>query len=340
MSKEAIISAKNIGIGYNAGKHRDQNMLYKNLSFNLYAGEMVCLLGANGAGKSTLLRTISKSQPILAGDIFLTDRNMTHYSEKELSQIIGLVLTDKTSTGGLLVRELVELGRYPYTGFFGQLGKYDKEVVEKSMADVGISHKANSYVAELSDGERQKVMIAKALSQECPIVLLDEPTAFLDIESRIEIMNLLHHLAMYQNKTILLSTHDIDMALLLSDRLWLLSREHGLTSGITEDIVLSGSMDHFFKGDNIIFNRNTGNFFPKRQSDRKVFIEADDTLYHWSKNMLERNDYSVAEERSDSLFILKAINCQSMSIQIAKTGAVSQFNNFEELASFLKTYNR
>lgn len=340
MSKEAIISAKNIGIGYNAGKHRDQNMLYKNLSFNLYAGEMVCLLGANGAGKSTLLRTISKSQPILAGDIFLTDRNMTHYSEKELSQIIGLVLTDKTSTGGLLVRELVELGRYPYTGFFGQLGKYDKEVAEKSMADVGISHKADSYVAELSDGERQKVMIAKALSQECPIVLLDEPTAFLDIESRIEIMNLLHHLAMYQNKTILLSTHDIDMALLLSDRLWLLSREHGLISGITEDIILSGSMDHFFKSHNIIFNRNTGCFSPNRQSDRKVYIEADDTLYHWSKNILERNDYSVAEERSDSLFILKAINCQSMSIQIAKTGAVSQFNNFEELASFLKTYNR
>ena len=142
---EVVIKAPNIGIGYAKSKHN--NILYNNLSFNLYKGELVCLIGANGAGKSTLLRTISASQPTQGGDIFFENQSISSLSEKELSQRLGLVLTDKTSAGGLLVRELIELGRYPYTGFFGQLSENDKSIVQKAMEDVGIAHKANSYIA-------------------------------------------------------------------------------------------------------------------------------------------------------------------------------------------------
>lgn len=342
MVKEAIFSAKNISIGYHKTKHRAGAALYDDLSFELYKGELVCLLGANGAGKSTLLRTISASQPTLRGDIYLQDKNISNYSEKELSQALGLVLTDKTAAGGLLVRELVELGRYPYTGFFGQLSSDDKEIVQRSMQEVGIRHKANSYVAELSDGERQKAMIAKALSQECPIVLLDEPTAFLDIESRIEIMNLLQNLAMYQGKTILLSTHDIDLALLLADRLWLLSRDGGLISGVTEDIVLSGALDQFFKGENIVFNKDTGNFLPNRKSEKKVFLEIGGEqlhqYYHWTNNILERHGFSISDTFEDSLFTLKMNGLKLIKIQ--KDNSEIPFTSFEELAEWLKNYNK
>lgn len=338
MAKQAIISAKNISIGYHKTKHRNETALYNNLSFDLYKGELACLLGANGAGKSTLLRTISASQPVLGGDILYNGKNIAEYSEKELSQFMGLVLTDKTSTGGLLVRELVELGRYPYTGFFGQLDAEDKAIVEKAMKDVHIFHKATSYVAELSDGERQKAMIAKALAQECPVVLLDEPTAFLDIESCIEIMNLLQNLAMYQGKTILLSTHDIDLALLLADRLWLLSKDKGLKCGVTEDIVLSGALDKFFKGDNIVFNRDTGNFLPNRKSDKKVYIEIGKEsyhqLYHWLNNILERHGFSITENQEDSIFSIKLDSPKSMKIITNQT--IIELGSFEEFAEWLR----
>jgi iron complex transport system ATP-binding protein len=334
MNRKAIISARNISIGYAKTKHRDKTALYEDLSFDLYQGELVCLIGANGAGKSTLLRTISASQPSLRGKVHYENKDVNLYSEKELSRLLGLVLTDKTSVGGLLVRELVELGRYPYTGFFGQLAKEDKEIVQKAMEHVCIVHKAEVYVAELSDGERQKVMIAKALAQKCPVVLLDEPTAFLDIESRIEVMNLLHNLTMNQGKTILLSTHDIDLALLLADRLWLLSREKGLTGGVTEDIILSGTMDNFFKGENILFDKNSGNFLPNRKSDKKVYMQADGYLYHWTKNMLERHGFGVVEEEKDTLFSVIVESAVSIRI-VKKDEIVDKLANYEQLSDYL-----
>lgn len=158
--------------------------------------------------------------------------------------------------------ELVALGRQPHTGFFGRLHRHDHAIIQEALNAVGITHKAQSYTAELSDGERQKVMIAKALVQECPLIILDEPTAFLDVVSRIEIMTLLHRLAVEQNKAILLSTHDIEQALVLSDKLWLLSKEKGLQCGVTEDMILSHQMDNLFSHSNIRFDYDHGIYYP------------------------------------------------------------------------------
>jgi iron complex transport system ATP-binding protein len=234
MEKQAVITATDLCIGYRT--HKGEKKVHEHLSFGLYPGELTSLLGANGAGKSTLLRTLSASQPSLAGDLQLLGKPLQQYSEKERSRTIGVVLTDKTQAGGLTVYELVALGRQPHTGFFGRLHPKDHLIIKEALDAVGIAHKAESYTAELSDGERQKVMIAKALVQECPLIILDEPTAFLDVVSRIEIMTLLHQLAVEQNKAILLSTHDIEQALVLSDKLWLLSKETGLQCGVTEDL--------------------------------------------------------------------------------------------------------
>lgn len=178
---------------------------------------------------------------------FLLGRTLSGYSPKERSRAIGIVLTDKTQAGGLSVRELVALGRQPHTGFFGRLSREDNEKIDHALRAVGIADKASKYTAELSDGERQKVMIAKALVQECPLILLDEPTAFLDVVSRIEIMTLLHRLASEEQRAILMSTHDIEQALVLGDRLWLMKKGEGVTCGVTEDLILAHKMDHLFR---------------------------------------------------------------------------------------------
>jgi iron complex transport system ATP-binding protein len=239
-----MLAAHGLVIGYRTGGHT--KCVHANLSFDLYAGELTCLLGANGTGKSTLLRTLAAAQPILRGEVLLKGRPLPSYSPRERSRTIGVVLTDKTWAGGLTVYELVALGRQPHTGFFGRLSDYDRDLIDRAINDVGIAHKRDSYTAELSDGERQKAMIAKALVQECPLILLDEPTAFLDITSRIDILNLLRRLAVEQHKAILLSTHDVEQALVLSDRLWLLTRGAGMHCGATEQLMLDGTLTSLF----------------------------------------------------------------------------------------------
>ena len=325
MNKEPIISAQNLSIGYPKSRNRHTSVLYEDMSFKLYAGELTCLLGSNGAGKSTLLRTLTGLQLSLRGDILLQKRSIHKYSEQELSMLLGLVLTDKTVVGGLTVSELVGLGRYPYTGFFGRLTKEDHRIVEKAMYDVCILHKKDSYVSELSDGERQKVMIAKALAQECPIIILDEPTAFLDIVNRIEIMNLLHLIASTQNKTILLSTHDIELALTLADRLWLLARDKGLKCGVTEDIVLSDAINEYIGNESIVFDRETGRFVSENIIKKQIYLEAEGELYYWTKNFLLRKGYSL----TDTLL------CEFSIKLLTRTQIVVTQNNQEEtLSSF------
>jgi iron complex transport system ATP-binding protein len=266
MKKTIVNKAHHLCIGYRTGKK--EKIVHSDLNFELRAGELTCLLGANGAGKSTLLRTLSASQPALGGELLLMDKPLSEYTEKERSRTIGVVLTDRTFAGGLTVYELIGLGRQPHTGFFGRLSKEDHRLIQEAMEQVRIAHKARNYVAELSDGERQKVMIAKALVQECPLILLDEPTAFLDVVSRIEIMHLLHRLASEQNKAILLSTHDIEQALVLSDKLWLLTKGKGLQCGVTEDVILNHQMDGLFTHTDIRFDYDHGVYYPTVQGRR------------------------------------------------------------------------
>lgn len=332
MKQQSVISARGLSIGYPKTKGRSTSVLYEDMSFDLYSGELTCLLGSNGAGKSTLLRTLTALQSPLKGSVILNGKPITQYSEQELSMLIGLVLTDKTASGGLTVSELVALGRYPYTGFFGRLSKHDDAIINKAMSDVCIIHKRDEYIAELSDGERQKVMIAKALAQECPIIILDEPTAFLDIVNRIEITNLLHNLAVSQNKTILLSTHDIELALTLSDRLWLLSRNKGLTCGVTEDIIFSDSIDQFLGNSQISFDKHSGTFITKQKADRKIRLIAEGELYYWAKNFLQRNGFSISDNSDDTLSI-KMLS--TSGIEVVKDGITYRVSSFGELKILL-----
>ena len=331
MKKTIVNKAHHLCIGYRTGKK--EKIVHSDLNFELRAGELTCLLGANGAGKSTLLRTLSASQPALGGELLLMDKPLSEYTEKERSRTIGVVLTDRTFAGGLTVYELIGLGRQPHTGFFGRLSKEDHRLIQEAMEQVRIAHKARNYVAELSDGERQKVMIAKALVQECPLILLDEPTAFLDVVSRIEIMHLLHRLASEQNKAILLSTHDIEQALVLSDKLWLLTKGKGLQCGVTEDVILNHQMDGLFTHTDIRFDYDHGVYYPTVQGRREINVESpDNTLLHWAINALNRHGYQCVSHACST----KLSATSPTELHWTENGTTSIHGSFEELLEKIK----
>ena len=253
-NENTIFSTHDLAVGYRNGS--EQVLLLKGLNLALERGKLVALLGQNGAGKSTLLRTLTCDAPAMAGQIKVDGKDISSMSQKDRSRLIGLVSTERIQAGALTVTELVGLGRQPQTGFLGRMDEDDRRIVRQAMVDAGIIGKADSYVASLSDGERQKAMIAKALAQETPIIILDEPTAFLDVASRIETMRLLQTLAHDRGKAVLLSSHDISQSLLLADELWLITTDRQVLTGTTQQLVADGAMDSLFNNRDIHFNPN------------------------------------------------------------------------------------
>lgn len=251
-NNNAIFTTRDLAVGYRNGKN--EVTLLKDLNLSLAKGKLVALLGQNGAGKSTLLRALTCDEKPLSGTIQVNGRNLAEMSQKERSRIIGLVSTDRIQAGALTVTELVGLGRQPHTGFLGRLDEEDHAIVRQAMEDSGIISKAGEYIASLSDGERQKAMIARALAQQTPIIILDEPTAFLDVASRIETMRLLQTLAHERGKAVLLSSHDISQSLMLADELWLITTDRQVVTGTTPELVASGAMNRLFTNRSIHFN--------------------------------------------------------------------------------------
>jgi iron complex transport system ATP-binding protein len=249
---------QNLSIGYLTKDSR--KVVATGLNATINSGELTCLLGRNGIGKSTLLRTLSAFQPALDGDIsvVLTSHPspLTSLSDKERSRVIGIVLTEKPDVQNMTIEELVGMGRSPYTGFWGTLDDEDEKIVREAIRLVGIENLRGRMVHTLSDGERQKVMIAKALAQQTPIIYLDEPTAFLDFPSKVETMQLLRKLAAEEQKTIFLSTHDVELSLQLADKIWLMEPEQ-LSVGTPAELAAEGVLSRFIEHDGIVFDKDS-----------------------------------------------------------------------------------
>lgn len=247
---DAIV-LQDLRIGYQSKGH--EHIVATGLNAVLRKGELTCLLGSNGIGKSTLLRTLSAFQPKLGGHILMHGREIDDYTDRELSHEIGIVLTEKPDVRNLTVTEMVAMGRSPYTGFWGTLSDDDRQIVERVTELVGIGALKARLVHTLSDGERQKVMIAKALAQQTPVIFLDEPTAFLDFPSKVETMQLLRRIAVEEQKTILLSTHDVELSLQVADRIWLMEPS-ALSMGTPHELAAQGALGRFIERDGIHFD--------------------------------------------------------------------------------------
>lgn len=209
-----VINLSQLSVGYSLS-----HPVISDINLELRSGQLACLIGENGIGKSTLLKTLTGFLPKLKGSLLLGDRDIESFSQRELARQVSIVLTQKPDVQNLTIEEIIGLGRSPYTGFFGRLRAEDRKVVDDAIATMGIEKLRGRMIQTLSDGERQKVMIAKALAQETPIILLDEPTAFLDFPSKAETFQSLQRMAHERDKLILLSTHDLELAVRFADSL-------------------------------------------------------------------------------------------------------------------------
>ena len=253
MSTTAI-ELRDVATGYRS--HGKDICTGIHMTGQMHSGKLTILLGTNGAGKSTLLRSLSGFQPILSGEILLEGRSLNDFSRNELARTVGVVLTEREHYGdNLTVAETVALGRTPYTGFWDKPSAHDKAIVSEALQKMGIEAFAQRRLYTLSDGERQKVMIAKALAQQTSIILLDEPTAFLDFPSKLEMFCTLTQLAHEEGKAIVLSTHSITLALQMADVLWVLKAGKTATIGTPQELSECGALDYLFEKNGAHFDR-------------------------------------------------------------------------------------
>lgn len=297
----AVLSTQKLSIGYFKKGH--ETLVQSDLNLNLRAGELVCMIGPNGSGKSTLLRTLAGLQKPLKGKTLIDNTDLSKLTQQEKALKFALVLTDKVEIENATVRDIVSFGRHPHSDWWGNFNDEETALILNSINVVHLGHKMNCFLNELSDGERQRVMIAKALAQDTPIILLDEPTAHLDLPNRVEIMLLLHKLAHNTRKAILLSTHELDMALQAADRIWLLTEKNGVECGVPEDLVFNGSFNRAFQSNSFVFNSANGNFSMNYPMNKKVWVTGDKTRMYWTLRALARAGFEVTEDANTKINI-------------------------------------
>lgn len=329
MTNQETIHLRKLTTGY-PGKGSTK-IVAKDIDATICSGELTCLLGANGVGKSTLLRTLSAFQPPISGEIEIMGKKLADYTDKQLATVIGVVLTEKCSLRNMTAEELIGMGRSPYTGFWGSLSKTDKKIVDDAIRMMKIEDLRHRMMHTLSDGERQKVMIAKALAQETPVIFLDEPTAFLDFPSKVEIMQLLHHLSRSTNKTIFLSTHDLELALQIADKIWLMDKMSGVAIGTPEDLSIDGCLSNFFSRKGIIFDMETGLFRIDNEYKKEVRLVGHGNKYAMVRKALQRNGIH-ASRRVESEFYIETGDMTTSGYVIHPVkGSLVKVSTIEEL---------
>ncbi len=319
-SKLPILVANNLSIGYSEGNRT----VFKNLNISAETGEMVALIGRNGVGKSTLLRTLAGLQPTLMGEVVLNGRNIRNLKRNNKAQLVSYVPAESVIVPNLSVRNFVSMGRYPYAGWANSLNSTDWQIVDRAITDVGIEPLMQRNLESVSDGERHRAMIAFALAQDTKIILLDEPTAFLDLPNKFEMVRLLTQLAHSKQKLIIYSTHDLQVALNEVDSFWLMNAS-SFAMGIPEDLVLNGQLESMLFDSQVVFDYSSGIFKNKRFLSRSIGLNGEGVCFDWTKRMLERIGYSVNEGTESD----KVINCSFVN------GAYSW--NLYDKNQFIKT---
>ena len=290
-----LLELDGLSVGY-AQRRGPSVIVSSGISLSVEAGEFICLLGPNGAGKSTLLRTLAGEQAPLAGSVCIDGMNLHALPKAALAKLVSVVLTDRVTSSLITGFDLVAMGRIPHTGWLGTLSKEDHTIIGDSLDVVGASEFSGKRLSDLSDGERQRCMLARALAQRPKLLILDEITAFLDLPRRIQMMHLLQQLAHEKQVTVVLSTHDLDLALASADRILLQPKFRPMLDAGPEDLVLSGAFASAFASEGLVFDRLTGNFTRQRAMRGTVFLDAGGIEAYWGQRALERVGFSCGTE--------------------------------------------
>ena len=281
-----ILEIAGLSIGY-AWKNGVKEV-FSSITARALRGELIALMGRNGMGKSTLLRCITGMLKPLKGRLELEGKDLNTCPRRQLARTIGFVSTDPVHVQHMKVADLVDLGRFPHRNWMGTFTANDRQLVWQAIESVGLAHLANSNIHEISDGERQRAMIARTLAQDTDLIVLDEPTAYLDLVNRYEIIHLLHRLARKKNKCIIFSSHDWHLATAEADLIWLMD-EAGWLSGAPEDLAMNGSFSRLLGSENMHYDARTGQVRLKREKNITVSVEGQKGSVFWTRKALERS---------------------------------------------------
>lgn len=329
-----ILSLDSLKIGYVTGRH--EKVILPSLNACANKGELIAVIGRNGIGKSTLLRTLTGLQPSLGGEIYYNGKNIKDHSRIDLAQKVGYISTEIVKVSNMSLYDLVSLGRFPHTNWMGKIDAKNHEAIMDAIEKTAMSAFCDRFISELSDGERQRAMIARILAQDTGVMVMDEPTAFLDIGSKYEILHLMHVLSREREKTIIFSTHDLQMAISQSDKIWLML-DNELIEGAPEDLMIEGVFDHLFDSSPVRFNSEQGTFSFRIEEKGSIFIEGDGIKRHWTEKAINRAGYSVSEEKNIPFIIIPS---GSDSVwKLSGQHIEEKFESLYDLISYLNERN-
>ena len=303
-----FLSIQNLSIGYKLNKK--EKIISEKINLTAQKNETIALIGRNGIGKSTLLRTIAGIQDSLIGQINIQNKNITNYSRKQLSRKISFVSPTVINVPNLKIHELIALGRFPHTNWLGKIQQKDKKIINTAIKLTETEKFSNKNIDQISDGERQRVMFARAIAQDTDIIFLDEPTAFLDIESKHHLVYILKNLSRKKNKLIIFSTHDLNIAIKHADKIWLML-DNKVITGAPEDLILNNSFNSIFQNQNIKFDNHIGDFNLINSKFKNINLinnSFENLYYFWTKNALNRNGYKIHKNSEQTIYINKKNN--------------------------------
>ena len=302
---EKILIIDKLSAGYKSG--RSERTVLNELNATAVKGELIAVIGRNGSGKSTLLRIITGLQRHYTGKIYFEETEIGKLARKQLAKKVGYVSTEIVKTANMSVYDLVALGRFPHTDWTGRIDGENERHILKALTDTGMAEMSSRYISELSDGERQRAMITRVLAQDVCLMIMDEPTAFLDIAGKYEIFNLLHKIAKENRRTIIFSTHDLQMAINCADKVWMLNNSE-LFEGAPEDLILQGTFDKIFDSANVKYDPDNGTFAFSSSVKKRFYIEGKGLQRHWTEKALKRLGVGITTEQSSPQIIISGEN--------------------------------
>jgi iron complex transport system ATP-binding protein len=330
--ENCILSVNSLKTGFRSGG--SEKVVIKGFNTSVRQGELIAVIGRNGSGKSTLLRTIIGLQFPLSGTILVEGNDLQSYGRMELARKASYISTEMVRALNMTVFDLVALGRYAYTNWTGKIDSANHSVIMDALNKTGMTTMISRFIGELSDGERQRAMIARVIAQETNLMVMDEPTAFLDIGSKFEILHLLHDLSKSNNRTVIFSTHDLHLAMNHADKIWLL-KNSGVVEGAPEDLMLQGEFEHIFDSASVKYNAEQGTFIFSGQPKGSIHVQGEGIMRGWTEKALSRAGFEISGKVTSQYVVVPSGSSRNWSL--VSENIQTQFSSLYDLLEGLKT---